>query len=507
MFKSQSILIVEIGSSNVSGAVFEDRGIGSPLLVTKTAEVSIGVSGTYGAALQFLVKKMGVAGSKTVVLCPSQCTFQRFVNLPSLSNDKMGMIIQYEAEQNVPFPIDDVGWNYRMVGGEINCQQKVLIVAMRSSKAMEFLNAASAAGLKPKALFASSVSLLDYVATGLGVQCAMIIDSGAKDTTIMFSEGSRYFFRTVPFAGENITQKIMSNLLVDFDEAEALKKSDSMSSVAFEVNSASVALTPTMVARNILTRLYAEIKRIINYYCDQHNGSAPSRVLVCGGNSLLHGFREFFSKELAVPVEVVSTSELEFAKGVNPIGKIATLAGAAMEWFERCQPGVDLMPTRNKYKSQTRGLIQWLRLHSSTIIKSIILSVLLIAWVGAFIIVSYRKPSLGGVAQSTESSEGNRLWDESPSSFLEKALDVFSSVPDYVVVSSAKIVALPKTSSHSDVTLTASGFLKKNQSGSVDNGVIWVASATDGLSKMGMLVSMEVSVKDGDYLFSVTASR
>src|SRR4030095_8249308 len=62
---------------------------------------------------------------------PSQSVFASFVKLPSLEHEKLEKIIAFEAQQNVPFPIDDVVWDYQVVGGGVDEQIQVILVAIK----------------------------------------------------------------------------------------------------------------------------------------------------------------------------------------------------------------------------------------------------------------------------------------------------------------------------------------------------------------------------------------
>src|SRR5216117_4218993 len=78
-----------------------------------------------------------------------QSIFARFVKLPAVEQEKIEKIISFEAQQNVPFPIDEVVWDYQLVGGGADEQIQVVLVAIKEDL-LEGVNAAvEAAGLRP----------------------------------------------------------------------------------------------------------------------------------------------------------------------------------------------------------------------------------------------------------------------------------------------------------------------------------------------------------------------
>ena len=62
---------------------------------------------------------------------PAQSVFARFVKLPPIGQEKLDKMISFEAQQNVPFPLDEVVWDYQLVGGGLGEQIQVVLVAIK----------------------------------------------------------------------------------------------------------------------------------------------------------------------------------------------------------------------------------------------------------------------------------------------------------------------------------------------------------------------------------------
>src|SRR5436853_7748210 len=78
-----------------------------------------------------MMREMQIHHASVNYAVPSQSVFARFVKLPALDATKIDKIIAFEAQQNVPFPIDDVVWDYQLVGGGLGEQIQVVIVAIK----------------------------------------------------------------------------------------------------------------------------------------------------------------------------------------------------------------------------------------------------------------------------------------------------------------------------------------------------------------------------------------
>src|SRR5216117_2269327 len=87
-------------------------------------------------------------GTKVINLCaPGFHTFSKFVKLPPVDTSKVTQIIQYEAQQNVPFPLEEVVWDYQILGATPTGELEVLLVAIKSDIVEGLFRSAEKSGL------------------------------------------------------------------------------------------------------------------------------------------------------------------------------------------------------------------------------------------------------------------------------------------------------------------------------------------------------------------------
>src|SRR5205814_3772589 len=91
--------------------------------------------------LREALDELGIKAGNVNYAVPGQAVFARFVKLPTVDEEKIERIIGFEAQQNVPFPIDEVVWDYQLVGGGSDEQIQVVIVAIKADY-LENINAA-----------------------------------------------------------------------------------------------------------------------------------------------------------------------------------------------------------------------------------------------------------------------------------------------------------------------------------------------------------------------------
>ena len=255
---------------------------------------------------------------------PAQSVFARFVKLPGLEQEKLEKIIAFEAQQNVPFPIDDVVWNYQLVGGGLEEQIQVVLVAIKIDLLDQINEAVEGTGLQTSIVDIAPMALYNafrYNYPDVG-DCSLLLDIGARTTNILFIESGRIFLRSIPLGGSAITAAIAREFNESFAAAETRKKRDGfvgLGGAYAEPADPNVARV-SKIARSTMTRLHAELMRSITHYRAQQQGNRPVRIFLCGGGAGMPYMREFFQEKFQVPIEFF-----------NPLKNITVAESAPMQ--------------------------------------------------------------------------------------------------------------------------------------------------------------------------------
>src|SRR6266478_1983543 len=302
--------------------------------------------------LRELMREMHIHLADVNYALPAQSVFARFVKLPALDAQKVDKIIAFEAQQNVPFPIDQVVWDYQLVGGGMGEQIQVVIVAIKRDLLDEINNAVEETGLRTRILDVASMGLYNafcYNYTDLN-GCSLLVDIGARTTNVLFIESGRIFSRSLPLGSSVITAAIAKEFGESFAAAETRKNSDA--SVA--LGGAAEPDDPNLgrlskIARSTMTRLHAELMRSITHYRAQQQGDRPSRIFLCGGGAGMPNMREFFHEKFELPVEFfnplksVTVSESASAAG-QCTHLFGELVGLALRSVTVCPMELNLLP-------------------------------------------------------------------------------------------------------------------------------------------------------------------
>jgi len=303
-------------------------------------------------SLREMMREMHIHGAPVNYAVPAQSVFARFVKLPGLEAEKIEKIISFEAQQNVPFPIDQVVWDYQLVGGGMGQQIQVVIAAIKSDLLDEINNTVEETGLRTNIVGVASMALYNafcYNYTDLN-DCSMLVDIGARTTNVLFIEPGRFFLRSVPLGGSTITAAIAREFNESFADAEARRKKDGFVALggAAEPADADIGRVSKTV-RSTMTRLHAELMRSVTHYRAQQQGNRPARIFLCGGAAGIPNMREFFHEKFELPIEffnplqkvTVSASARETADSAHLFGE---LVGLALRSVTVCPMELNLLP-------------------------------------------------------------------------------------------------------------------------------------------------------------------
>ena len=283
---------------------------------------------------------------------PAQSVFARFVKLPGLDAEKIHKVISFEAQQNVPFPIDEVVWDYQLVGGGMGEQIQVVIVAIKRDLLEEINNAVEETGLRTRILDVASMDLYNafcYNYTDLN-GCSLLVDIGARTTNVLFIESGRIFSRSLPLGSSTITVSIAKEFGESFAAAETRKNRDAFVALGGAAEPADPNIGRlSKIVRSTMTRLHAEVMRSITHYRAQQQGDRPSRIFLCGGGAGMPNMREFFQEKFELPVEFFNplrnVSVAESAPDTTPsVHLLGELVGLALRSVAICPMKLNLLP-------------------------------------------------------------------------------------------------------------------------------------------------------------------
>lgn len=342
------VAAIDLGMQTVTMAVFEPAAGGgltmrsfsqADLLPDPAADGSR--AGQLRVALSELKSRTGWKDGAAACSIPSQGVFARFVQIPKVEADKVDQMLFFEAQQNVPYPIEEVVWDYQVLPPKDDGKFSALIIATKAEALAESVEALQHAKLSPALIEVSTSALYNAFRFNYpdARGCSLLIDIGARTTNLLFIEGEDVFIRTLPIGGNSITAALHKKFDTrSFQEVEDFKRAEGHIPPPGNYAGAKTEEIAEMgkIARTVMTRIHNEITRSIAYYRTNQKGSPPMQVFLAGGAVSLPYSLEFFNEKLSLPIEFFnplrrvgvadSTDTAELGTAAHRLGECVGLA-------------------------------------------------------------------------------------------------------------------------------------------------------------------------------------
>jgi type IV pilus assembly protein PilM len=361
VFSSDRILALNVGAGKIVLAEFAVKSGRAPELTNYgTSELAgdpendADVGSQLGGAIREIMKARGIRPAPLMLSLSGQMVFPRFVRLPAVAEDKLLQMVRYEVEQNVPFPMDEIVWNHQFIGDASSGEQCAMIVAAKTASVREITDRVVELGLEPEIVDVAPMALYNCLRYNYAKLdgCTVVLDIGARSTNLIFVEDEKIYNRCIPVAGNAITQEVAKSFQIPFAEAEALKRKVAFVSLGgVTASDDETSERVSKVVRNVVTRLHAEISRSVNFYRSQQGGSAPVRLFLTGGSSVMPHLDTFFREKLQIDIAYLNPFEsVKVGSRVNheKVGAdafvLAESVGLALRRSLKCPVEINLMP-------------------------------------------------------------------------------------------------------------------------------------------------------------------
>ncbi|HEY8506358.1 MAG TPA: type IV pilus assembly protein PilM, partial [Gemmataceae bacterium] len=272
-------------------------------------------------ALDTFLSRNEIKGDQVAIGVPGTSGLARFVKLPPVEEKKINDIVRFEAKQQIPFPLDEVVWDYQKIGqGSVTdgfaMETEIGLFAMKRDMVSRFLGHFKAVNVEVHVVQMAPLALVNYVTFDLlkkggpeatqgkeeGAddtprgkrRCAVALDIGTDSSSLVITDGEKVIWqRPIPLGGNHFTKALSKDLKLTFAKAEHLKRN-----AAKAPNLAAIlkALKP------ILTDFVNEVQRSLGYFTNTHRDSHVAYMVGLGSAFRLPGFQKFLSEKLSLEV-------------------------------------------------------------------------------------------------------------------------------------------------------------------------------------------------------------
>ena len=314
---SSSVKLVELGQDKSGNLVLQNCAI-VPLERGWITDGNIDKFDEVADAVRRLVVKSGTKTKNVAMALPPSAVITKKIVLPGgLSDQELEMQVESEANQYIPFPLDEVSLDFCIVGPSANAtgDVEVLIAASRREKVQDIQGLAEAAGLKP--VIVDVESYASRLATGRLISqmpnkgldsIVALFEVGALTTSMQVIRNDEVLYdRDQAFGGAQLTQMIVRQYGFSLEEAETKKRSGELPD-----DYASAELKP------IVESLVQEIGRALQFFFTSTTHNKVDKVLLAGGSASLPGLTEAVAMQTTFACAVANPFEgMEIGSGVR----------------------------------------------------------------------------------------------------------------------------------------------------------------------------------------------
>lgn len=340
-------------------------------------------------ALAKFLERNSVRGDTVVLGVPGQSGLARFVKLPPVEEKKINDIVKFEAKQQIPFPLEEVIWDFQKVGSGIvtdgfAMETEIGLFAMKRDMIYRALAHFLETNVEVHVIQMAPLSLCNYIAYDLlgsdggkktidngksthvkesadktfKRRCVVALDIGADGSTLVITDADRIIWqRSIPPGGNHFTRALTKEMKLTFAKAEHLKRNATKSP---DLKRILAALKP------VLNEFVGEVQRSLNYFTNTHRDAHIEYMIGLGNAFRLPGLQKFLAEKLQLDVRKLQKLENVDGDSVlsdpvfsNNVLSFATVYGLALQGLKKGRIQTNLLPPDIQFARMIRAKKPW----------------------------------------------------------------------------------------------------------------------------------------------------
>jgi type IV pilus assembly protein PilM len=308
---SKPVVGLDIGSSAVKAVELKPAGKGfrvsafgiEPVPPDSIVDGAIIDGSAVSDAIQRLFENKAFKLKEVAASLSGNAVIVKKISLPVMSEAELSESIYWEAEQYIPFDIQDVNLDYQILDagkGDGKGTMDVLLVAAKTEKIADYTGVISQAGRIPVIVDVDAFALQNAYEMNYGLDSRSVIvllNAGASAINInIVSGGQSVFTRDISIGGNAYTEAVQKELNLPFESAELAKKGEMTDGVRFE------EVKPVLHAMN--ENVLLEIQKTFDFFKATASSDRIDRILTSGGACAVDGFGHALEDRFGAPVEI-----------------------------------------------------------------------------------------------------------------------------------------------------------------------------------------------------------
>ena len=308
--KAKALVGLDIGSSAVkavelkpAGKGYKVTGFGSePIPPDSIVDGAIIDATAVADAIRRLFDGRGIKTKEVAASLSGNAVIVKKITLPVMTEAELSESIYWEAEQYIPFDIQDVNLDYQILdkgdasGGKT---MEVLLVAAKKEKIADYTGVIAQAGRAAVVVDVDAFALQNAYEVNYGIQpgaVVVLLNAGASATNINILQGDQSVFtRDISLGGNAYTEALQRELSLPYESADTLKRGLAVEGSSYD--------DARPVLRAVTENLMLEIQKTFDFFKATAASDRIDRIVVSGGASRAEGFTEMLSERFEAPVE------------------------------------------------------------------------------------------------------------------------------------------------------------------------------------------------------------
>jgi type IV pilus assembly protein PilM len=332
-------------------------------------------------ALEKFLSRNDLHGDVVAISVPGQSGLARFVKLPPVEEKKIPDIVRFEAKQQIPFPLDEVVWDYQKIGsGNVTdgfaMETEIGLFAIKRDMVNRAMQQFKDVDVEVHIIQMAPLALCNFLAFDLlgkggpspgdedaeertsEKRCVVGLDIGTDNSNLVITDGERIIWqRPIPFGGNHFTRALTKDLKLTFAKAEHLKRNATKSP---DLKKILTSLKP------VLNDFVNEVQRSLGYFTNTHRNAQVAYMVGLGNAFRLPGLQKFLSEKLQLDVRKLQKMERLSGETVTTapaftqnILSFATAYGLAVQGLKTGRLTTNLLPKDIQFERMVRAKKPW----------------------------------------------------------------------------------------------------------------------------------------------------
>lgn len=327
-------------------------------------------------ALNQFLSRNKIKGDMVCISVPGQSGLARFVKLPPVDEKKIADIVKFEAKQQIPFPLDEVVWDFqRLNKGDVvdglALETEIGLFAMKRDMVNRAIKQFKDVGVEVHIVQMAPLALCNFVAydllgkgtdnpedQGSAAECVVALEIGTDNSNLVITDGGRIIWqRPIPIGGNHFTRALTKEMKLTFAKAEHLKRNAAKSP---DLRNILAAL------RQVLNDFVGEVQRSLGYFTNTHRNAKVQYMVGLGNAFRLPGLQKFLQEKLQLEVRKLQKLERTTGESVTAaptfaenIMSFGVAYGLALQGLTKARLQTNLLPYEVRLERIVRGKKPW----------------------------------------------------------------------------------------------------------------------------------------------------